>query len=494
MKAFLKRTLAVLIVASFMLTVPVVYADGNAEVIESFNTMSGEETAEYVKEIIQLVGNNARDEAVTQNNLCYEALMGILKARPDLFETALDAMMDSMDEHSVYLPPVKTELFFDELEGSFEGIGVTILQVDDKFVVNGVLPGAAAELAGIKTGDIFVTVDGKEVSGITMEELTGLIRGPIGTTVTIGVYREDIKGVVNIPVVRNTIPNSVLDVAIFGEGDNTTLYLGLPTFSTGCHQEIEMELNNADAKGIKNVILDLRNNSGGLLEEAVGIADLFLPKGKVIVSEDRKIKFYNQKYVSEGKRSKSYNLLVVINENSASASEVLTAALMENDVAKVLGVRSYGKGTVQNIVPLNTGASLKFTTAYYLTPLGNNIDKVGIEPDIQVENEYIPFDLTPYTEFSYKTVWKKGDTGAEIKYAKEMLSVWGVYLGAMDEVYNEELEKAVLLFQDAMGLYPYGVLDLTTQMAIYNNLKSTKDVIDNQFTEALKYFGINIEE
>ncbi len=494
MKSFLKRALAIILAATFVCTVPTVYADGNAEVLESFNTMTGDQTAKYLKELIQYIGNNTRDEAATNDRLCYEALMGIMKARPDLFETAVDSMMDFLDEYSIYMPPEKSEYFYSQLESNFEGIGVTILQQDDKFIVNGVLPGAAAEKAGIKAGDVFVTVDGRDVTGMALEELTSIVRGPVGTTVTLGLYREGIDGVLTISVVRDVIHDRVLDVAVLGEGETKTLYLGLPTFSDGCSTEIEMELNNADAEGIKNVILDLRNNSGGIFEEAIKIANLFLPEGKVIVSEDKKVKVYNKKYMSDNKRNKKYNTLVMINENSASASEVLTAALTENKAATALGVRSFGKGTVQNIVPLNTGASVKFTVAYYLTPLGNNINKVGIEPDIVVENEYVPLDITPYTEFEYKNVWSKGDVSPEVKYAKEMLSVWGLYTGAKDEVFNRELEDAIFVFQGAMGLYPYGVLDLTTQIAIYNNLKTTKDVIDKQLDEALKYFNIKIEE
>lgn len=182
------------------------------------------------------------------------------------------------------------------------------------------------------------------------------------------------------------------------------------------------------------------------------------------------------------------------NENSASASEVLTAALTENDLATLVGTTTYGKGTVQELVPLKDDEMMKFTVAYYLTPDGNNIDKVGLSPDVYVENETKYLDLSEYGEFGYTTVYSVGDSSADIELAKTILSLWGLYGGEINETYDEELAAAVQLFQASTGLYPYGVLDITTQLEIYNQLRSTTYVDDNQLETALNHFGLSLDE
>ena len=182
-----------------------------------------------------------------------------------------------------------------------------------------------------------------------------------------------------------------------------------------------------------------------------------------------------------------FNTAVLINENSASASEVLTAALSENGCAYVIGKRSYGKGTIQTISNLPFGDCMKYTMGYYLTPKGNNVHKVGIAPDLEIDNTYTPFEIEKYTKFGYMNVYDVGSRGDEVKTAKELLQIWGSYDGAIDDVYDEDMSAAVYRFQAATGLYPYGVLDLTTQRELYTRMEKSKVMQDNQLDAAFDW-------
>ncbi|MEG1880232.1 MAG: S41 family peptidase, partial [Oscillospiraceae bacterium] len=195
-------------------------------------------------------------------------------------------------------------------------------------------------------------------------------------------------------------------------------------------------------------------------------------------------------YKSKNTRNKKYDTAVLINGNSASASEVLAAALSENEVGILIGEQSYGKGTVQKVVGLDNNASMKYTMAYYLTPDGNNINKVGLAPYAIVKNDSVPIDASGFKEFEYLDVWERGESSPEIKTAKEILAVWGLYGGELDETFNAELERSIKAFQTSLGLFSYGVLDITTQINLFNQIKATTVVVDRQLEAGLSHYGL----
>ena len=215
---------------------------------------------------------------------------------------------------------------------------------------------------------------------------------------------------------------------------------------------------------------------------------MFLPKDAVITTEDHKIDLFNQTYTASGK-GKEYKVVMLINGMSASSSEVLTAALHENGVAAVIGEKSFGKGTVQSIVTTPDDGVMKYTTAYYLTPEGNNIHKKGIQPDMTVENSTKAVDLSQFGTFSFAKKYEVGDRGEEVRYAKEMLEYLGIFVGEVNDVYDENLKIAVSTYQRMKNLYSYGVLDITTQLNLYETLRSAEVEVDDQMTAALEYFG-----
>lgn len=488
----LKRRIAILLAIvclAWPLSAPV-YAAETAETETAESTFTGEEAAAYVEELIQYLSLYARYDSATSQQLCYEALMGILAEHPEMFETAVQSMLGSLDAYSAYLPPAEAEALEEELDGTFAGIGIMIHQREDQLVVGGFLPDTPAETSGLQQGDVIVRVGEIDTAGMDLDTLTNYIRGPIGTTVNLTVTREGVEGELSFTIARAEIHNSVLSTSVVGEGENRAMYMRLLNFSVNSSNEVRAALDRADADGISNIILDLRDNGGGVFPEAIAIASLFVPNGKTIVTEDHKVQLFNRTYTSDNTRTATYQTVILMNENSASASEVLAAALQENGAGVVIGTQSYGKGTVQQVVPLQNGASIKYTAAFYLTPEGNNINEIGISPDIIVENDSVPLDTTQFTEFSYTRVFAEGDSDPEVKAAKEMLAVWGLYTGTLDETFDAGMADAVTAFQSAEGLYPYGVLDLTTQISMYNQLEMTQVVVDNQLDAALDYFGI----
>jgi carboxyl-terminal processing protease len=199
-------------------------------------------------------------------------------------------------------------------------------------------------------------------------------------------------------------------------------------------------------------------------------------------------------YQGDASSSQKFDTVILLNEYSASASEVFAAALKEHELATVIGLTSYGKGTIQSINSLTNGGMIKFTTGYYLTPLGNNIHGVGITPDVIVENSFTKPDKSEFTDFGYNKVYSIGDTHEDIHTAKEILSLYGLYQGELNDVFDKDLSYAVYAFQTQSGLFPYGVLDITTQIHIHNYLDIVEIEQDDQLKTAFEHFGMNMPE
>ncbi len=430
----------------------------------------------------------ARYEKTDKGSLYEGALDAVLKEHPELLDTALSGMLSSIDENSVYYTKEEKSKLFDNLTDEIYGIGVTVLTRDTSLIVSQPIPGSPAEKAGIKEGDIIIEANGTSLIGMDMDLAVDYIRGPVGTSVTVKIWRPSTDTYHTFDIVREKITQNPVSYEIIEDDGNKIAKIALYSFTENAHTYFEEAMTEIDKLGIKNIILDLRGNGGGYLEAAIQIADRFLGEDAVILFEDHKIPTFNTAYKAQGKDT-DYEIVVLINEMSASASEVLTAALKENKKAKVIGKNSFGKGTVQTIMDIPTGGVAKFTIAYYLTPLGNNIDKVGIQPDAVVENSFIDVDPKSFGEFNLNKKFSLGDKTPEVETAKKALSYMGIYVGEINDIFDENLKLAVYTYQDIMeDLYPYGVLDKTTQMSIYNTLSEMKEEVDDQLQTALDAF------
>ena len=298
-----------------------------------------------------------------------------------LIDGAIAGMVKTLDDpHSIYLDQQMYELMRSHTEGSFGGVGIVMGFKDNKITVISVMEGTPSEAAGIKTGDEIIAVDGVPTSEIEPEEVVLHIRGEIGTDVTLKIRRageEDRDYVVR----RATIQVHTVAGQMLPDTDGIG-YIRIASFSEHTADEFKDAYHALENEGVKGMIIDLRENPGGLVTSCVAIANMVVPKGPVVsvVQKDGR----REEYESELSEEK-YPLVVLIDGNSASASEILAGALQDTGAATIVGQTSYGKGSVQVILPLYDDDALKLTIAKYYTPSGRSIDGTGIEPDVRVE-------------------------------------------------------------------------------------------------------------
>ena len=300
-----------------------------------------------------------------------------------LFYGALSGIVASLnDPYSVFLDPETTRKFTEELAGVFEGIGAEIGIRRERLVVVAPLPATPADRAGLKSGDHIVKIDEKDTLGMPLDIAVSNIRGAGGSTVVLTMFREGWKEPREVPLVRETIN---VDSVRFEEKDGGVDYIRLIYFNEKTPQILEETVQKILSKDTKGIILDLRNNPGGFLEVGVKAASYWVPTGEVIVWQEFQGGRRDAFRAQNNPRLKSIPTVVLINEGSASASEIVAGALQDHGAAKIVGEQSFGKGSVQSFEQLRGGSALKLTVAHRLTPDGHQIEGQGITPDVLVE-------------------------------------------------------------------------------------------------------------
>lgn len=337
------------------------------------------------------VADNTRDlsEFWTVWNLLEEKFVASSSTDPITTEERIQGAIEGLvhsygDPYTIYMPPQEAAMFEQDISGNFSGVGMEVGMRDDTVTVIAPLPNTPAEKAGLMAGDAIIKIDGTSTEGMGTDEAVRLIRGERGTTVTLTIYRKGDEELREVPIVRDTItiPTSKTEE----RGD--VFIIALYSFNAISEAEMQNALRAYVRSGKKKLILDLRGNPGGYLESAVSIASYFLPLGKVVVRENFGGDTEEQLYRSSGKELGSRapeKMVVLVDGGSASASEILAGALKEHGAATVIGTQTFGKGSVQELVELDGGASLKVTIARWLTPNGNSISNGGLAPDIAVE-------------------------------------------------------------------------------------------------------------
>ncbi len=302
-----------------------------------------------------------------------------------LKDAAIKGMISTLDDkHSIYFNEEESQTFQDELNGYFYGLGVAVTQKKgDLVTISEVYEDSPAEKAGLKKGDQYLKINGTDVSKATADEVSDKIKGTNGKEFTIVVRRNNEEKEVKATTGKVAIP-SVTKKIIENE-ENKIAYLKISIFANNTDEQLKEKLNELGKDNITDLIIDLRYNQGGELDTAINIASEFLPKKTPIIQIINK-KETNIKY-SKGNNNPKYNIIVLINEGSASASEVLAAALNEQLNAMLIGENTYGKGTVQKTKQLSDGTIIKYTTETWKTSKGNDIEKTGVEPTIKIEQK-----------------------------------------------------------------------------------------------------------
>lgn len=338
-------------------------------------------------------------------------------SRDSLTELAIPAILGKLDPHSVYLPPKELKEAEEPLKGEFDGIGVVFNMSTDTVLVMNVIPSGPSRKAGVQGGDRIIKVNDTLIAGQKMSQ-TGVmkrLRGPRGTQVKLSIERKGIDGLVDIVVTRDAIPLHSVEATLMLTEDIG--FIKLSQFSVTSHEEVSKAIKSLRKQGMRSLIFDLRSNPGGFLDQAILIANEFLPSGKLIVyTKDRLNRQVNQ--YSDGSGSLvGLNVAVLIDEESASSSEILAGALQDNDCGTIIGRRSFGKGLVQQQIPFTDGSAIRLTVARYYTPTGRSIQKpytagdgASYEHDLidrYYRNEYFSADSIHFAD-SLKFTTPKG--------------------------------------------------------------------------------------
>ena len=304
----------------------------------------------------------------------------------DLIEAAIDGMLSSLDPHSSYLSPEDAADMRVQTRGEFGGLGIEVTQEEGFVKVVSPIDDTPADEAGIEAGDFITHVDGDSVLGLSLDEAVGMMRGVVGSEIVITVVREGEDEPFDVTIIRDTIKLTAVRTRVEGE----SVVLRVTTFNDQTYSNLEAGIEKQiEAAGgidlVNGFILDLRNNPGGLLTQAIRVSDAFLDKGEIVSTRGRDPENGDRHNATVGDLAQQKPLVVLINGGSASASEIVAGALQDHRRAIVVGTKSFGKGSVQTVMPMPGSGAMKLTTARYYTPSGRSIQALGISPDIIVE-------------------------------------------------------------------------------------------------------------
>lgn len=397
-------------------------------------------------------------------------------------DAAINGMLAALnDPFTVYMDKKEAAMFQEALESTFQGIGAEVSMEDAKLTVVSPIKGSPAEKAGIMPGDVILSVNGDKLDGLKLNEAVMKIRGPKGTQAKLEILRKGETDPVKIIVVRDNIPVETVHSEML-EGNIGKIEIR--QFAENTSKQFIEELAKLETKGMKGLIIDVRNNPGGLLPAVEKIVEPFVPGGKAILQiEDRN---GNRKQELSKGRGKNYPVVVLTNNGSASASEILAAAIQEAAGGKLIGETTYGKGTVQVTFEkeLGDGSNIKMTIYKWLTPNGNWIHKKGIKPDIEVKQPA----FFKVGQLNRKTALKFDTTGDDVRNLQLMLTGLGLKPGRTDGYYSEQTVLAVKAFQRLNQLPMSGEVDEQTAQkledAIYKEIRNPKN--DLQLKEAIK--------
>ena len=304
-----------------------------------------------------------------------------------LIESAISGMLTSLDPHSSYMAPEDFSTMQVQTRGEFGGLGIEVTQENGFIKVVSPIDDTPADNAGIEAGDFITKVDGESTLGKTLDEAVDKMRGPVGSEIIITVVREGVDEPFDVSIIRDTIEIK----AVKARSEGKTVVLRVSSFTSKTYPNLKESLEKEiDAAGgleyINGVVVDLRNNPGGLLNQAIRVSDAFLESGEIVSTRGRGARDAERYNATPGDLTNGKPIVVLINGGSASASEIVAGALQDHHRAIIVGTKSFGKGSVQTIIPLSSdGAAMRLTTARYYTPSGRSIQSLGVSPDILVE-------------------------------------------------------------------------------------------------------------
>ncbi len=491
-KTLLTYVLVVVLLFSSLANTFVLAQDENTTPIETENSQNNEsgelDTNTFENYIIDQTAKTLDTTykfEIEQKDIYRNALRQILAKNPDLLDDALKGIFSNLDAHSEYYTKEEYDSFIEDLANEYCGIGVVVVENVKGLNVMSVIKNSPASAVGIKKYDIITRIDGISLEGMSINEARGYVLGEQGTQITVEVIRDG--ELLTFYPTRDVVSQ---ECGYYNVIENNIGYINLYSFDGHSYDFVNEALTYFDTLNITKIIFDLRDNPGGSLQEFVKIGNMFFPEGPII-SFEYKDESENYSLNSTLKNVK-YDIIALTNGLSASASEAFAGAVQDTKVGIVLGTQSYGKGTKQIVSRIISGGGVRLTDSEYLTAGGRHINGVGIIPDVEIENYVGKYDKKNYSPLLHDRVLKIGDTGEDVACFKERLDALGFEVEIPNDVFDENMYYAVLDFQAMTGLYPYGVLDFTTQLKIEEILQSddVKVEVDNQLKKAIEIFEL----
>lgn len=454
-------------------------SSGSVVYAASTETSTGENSEVYLDKQIQFLEELIKDiQTNYKDSLSYEKLIN----------GAYQGLLSNLDPYSVYyISEEEGSTFVETATGQFSGIGISVENYNGQCRVVSPIPGTPADKAGIQSGDIVLRVDSTDVTKLTLDESVSLMRGPEGTSVTVIVQRGAAE--LSFTMIRAKIMTTSVNYSML---ENKIGYIQITNFESDTDEEFRLAKVALTGQGAKGLIIDLRNNPGGVIDSAAGVAEMLMPKGPIVhfVQQGKTVDTISADGSGETKLPK----ILLVNEGSASASEILAGALQDSGAAKLVGTTTFGKGIAQQIVELLNGDMMKLSIYYFVTPKNKTIDHVGIQPEYVVADQSgnsltdLNEEVSRFAPMKEKVKARAGDTGLNVFGAQERLSFLGYDVtntGTMDA----KTINAIQRFQAASKLYAYGGLDYTTMStldkAVAYYLQSAAGTEDLQLKKAI---------
>lgn len=440
----------------------------------------------FVKTAIRVYAHDLAENyyyGVPDEELLYAVICSAVENGKVDLNKALEAMIAALeDKYAEFYSPDEYKSLMEDVSGEFSGIGVIISQHENGVLVNSVIENSPAEKSGIKNGDYIIAVNGVSIKGASVDEVRGLIVGATDSEVTVTVLRgTDTFDVICVrgPVALTNTQNKMLtdDIA----------YLRIIQFAQNTPEEVDTYVKTLKENNVKKLVIDLRDNPGGDLGAAVSIANTFISAGRI--AELRYKDKENNTYIkSNNFNAPKLKIVVLVNENSASASEFLAMAFQSRGAGKILGTKTYGKGSMQTVQRTVTGAGIKFTVGEFYSIKGKRVHTVGITPDIVVENEIITVDEESFVEIDYDRMDEAGKDGEMNLALEQRLQAVGL-LDKADEVFDDNTVKAVKDLQLVLGYEMTGVPGFYEYMYLNDYDYDFETVIDKQIDSAVEYLS-----
>ena len=432
--------------------------------------------------MISLYAEQSYKFGITSVQLKNKALDYMLSTGDTDIDNVLKAMFKGLDDYTVYFTKEEYEEFLGDVSATLCGIGASVVKGRDGSVILEVIPFSPAEKAGLKPFDVIVSVDGTDVTGMSVSEATKYTKGEAGTTVKVGIKRIGEENIIYYDIVRANVETSPVT---WRKLDDETAYISLSILSINADFFMREALKEIDKLGIKKIILDLRDNPGGHIGSTVNICEMFMPAGPVGYV-DYKDPSKMETYYSENKNPK-YKLAVLINGNTASGAEFLSGGIQDTKVGVLFGETSFGKGTVQHTRELTNGGAVKLTVAKYYTAGKQDVARDKINPDFEVKNAYRQLKEDAFKPLDFETEFKVGSKGEGVLAIEQRLVVLG-YMYEADEEFTEETMNAVRILKASNGMSVEECVEFDF-IAFLNNVEYDKmyEEVDRQFEAAYNY-------